>query len=130
MNNGSNFTVDVGRGNVYFENNADDNAAGAGVTIRSSSNPNTTGSIFAVQSSGNASRLFCGQYITTPGYNDFYCGYTGSTGEENDTTKYNHKLSDNSVEFGSNLTVNGTITGMTNIFRKDEVNEMITIVMQ
>ena len=129
LNNGSIFTINNGRGDVYFENNADDNAAGAGVTIRSSSNPNTTGSIFAVRSSGGASRLFCGQYITTPGYNDFYCGYTGSTGEENDTTKYNHKLTDNSVEFGSNLTVNGTITGMTNIFTKDEVNGQIFILM-
>ena len=73
---------------------------------------------FSVRSSGTAGRLFCAQYITTPGYSDFYCGYTGSTGEENDTTKYNHKLSDNSVEFGSNLTVNGTITGMTYIHKR------------
>ena len=129
LNNGSNFTVNVGRGDMYFENNAYDNAAGAGVTIRSSSNPNTTGNIFTVRSSGGAIRLFCGQYVTSPGYNDFYCGFTGSTGEENDTTKYNHKLADNSVEFGSNVTVNGTITGISNIFTKDEVNGQICILM-
>ena len=34
LHNGSDFTVHVGRGDVYFENNAYDNANGAGVTIR------------------------------------------------------------------------------------------------
>ena len=34
------------------------------------------------------------------------------------------------MEFGSNLTVNGTITGMTNLFTKDEVNGQINIVLQ
>ena len=34
------------------------------------------------------------------------------------------------MEFGSNLTVNGTITGMTNLFTKDEVNGQINKVVQ
>ena len=41
------FTLNVGRGDVYFENSSYDNADGAGVTIRSSSNP-STGSMFAL----------------------------------------------------------------------------------
>ena len=52
------FTLNVGRGDVYFENNAHDNVSGAGLTIRTSSNPGTESSMFAVRASGHASRLY------------------------------------------------------------------------
>ena len=94
------FTLNVGRGDVHFENNANDNANGAGLTIRTSSNP-TTSSMFAVRSSGEACRFWVGQSITTPGDTIFHCGFIGSAGEENDTTKYKHKLAYNLAQFGT-----------------------------
>ena len=60
--------------------------------------------MFAVRSSGNASRLWVGQTITTTGDNQFYCGYTGPNGAENDTTKYKHSLTDTAVTFGTPVT--------------------------
>lgn len=105
LNNGSDITVNVGRGDVYLENNANDNTSGAGVTLRTTDNPsNTAGSIFAVRSSGQAARLWVGQTITTTGDNQFHCGYTGASGEENDTTKYKHSLTDTAVTFGTPVT--------------------------
>ena len=93
------FTLNVGRGDVYFENNAYDNA-GAGVTIRSSANP-STGSMFAVRSSGRDARLWVGQSITTPGANDFYAEYSGSSGDEGTKSSYKHKLTITIAQFGT-----------------------------
>ena len=95
------FTLNVGRGSVYFENNAHDNVSGAGLTIRTSSNPGTESSMFAVRASGNASRLWVGQYITTPGWNDFYAGFTGTSGGEGTTSSYKHKLTSTIAQFGT-----------------------------
>jgi hypothetical protein len=71
-------TINVGRGDVYIENNSDDaqNGDGAGITIRTSDNPSSgdegaVGSIFAIRSSGQAARLWVGQSKTTTGDNDF-----------------------------------------------------------
>ena len=94
------FTLNVGRGDVYFENSSYDDADGAGVTIRSSSNP-ATGSMFAVRSSGHAARLWVGQSITTPGINDLYVGYSGSSGDEGTTSSYKHKLTSTISQFGT-----------------------------
>jgi len=70
--------LNVGRGDVYIENNATDypSSDGAGLTIRSSSDPTTgnegaVGSILAVRSSAGTSRLWVGQSETTTGSNDF-----------------------------------------------------------
>ena len=110
LNNGSGFSVDVGRGELYFENNLyDDNNDGGGVTIRSKDNP-TGGSILAVRSSGHACRLWVGQSITTPGDNDFYAGYTGASGAENIPGNYSHQLTSTNVAFGTNVSVTGTIS--------------------
>jgi alpha-tubulin suppressor-like RCC1 family protein len=99
----------VGRGDVYIENNAQDSVDGAGITIRASVNPsNGGGSMFAVRSSGNACRLWVGQSITTVGANKFYAGFTGVNGEEGDTTKYNLN-----IDQSGNLTTTGTINGVT-----------------
>ena len=103
LNNGSDITVNVGRGDVYLENNANDNTDGAGVTLRTNDNPDN-GSIFTVRSSGQASRLWVGQNITTTGDNPFYCGYTGNTGSESNTANYKHSLTGTAVTFGTPVT--------------------------
>ncbi len=69
-------SLNVGRGAVYVEDNADDNLDGAGITLRASANPSSgsvgaAGSIFAVRSSGNALRLWVGQSVTSTGDNNF-----------------------------------------------------------
>jgi hypothetical protein len=69
----------VGRGDVYIENNSNDNADGAGITLRTSSNPSSTGgAIFAVRSSGQAARFWVGQDVTSTGYNPLYVGTSDS----------------------------------------------------
>jgi microcystin-dependent protein len=73
--------INVGRGDVYIEENQYDNFNGAGLTIRTSSNP-VEGSIFSVRSSNNASRLWVGQNITSVPSNDFGVGLDGILGEE------------------------------------------------
>jgi len=88
-------TINVGRGDVYIENNSDDNQNGAGITIRTSSNPNdgsegSVGSIFAIRSSGGLSRLWVGQTETTTGYNNFVT---------------------NNAEINGNISVTGTVDG-------------------
>lgn len=88
-------TINVGRGDVYIENNSSDNQNGAGLTIRSSSNPTAgsegiEGSIFSVRSSGSASRLWVGQSETTTGLNDFVT---------------------NNAEINGNITITGLIDG-------------------
>ena len=108
LNNGSDFTINNGRGDVYFENSPYDNSDGGGVTIRPVSNPNG-GSIFAVRSSGAACRLWVGQSITTPGDNDFYAGFDGATGTEGNSNNYKHNMTSGNVTFGTNVTVNGSI---------------------
>ena len=84
--------INVGRGDVYIENNQYDNFNGAGLTIKTSSNP-VEGSIFSVRSFGDLSRLWVGQTVTSSGNNEFYSGFTGERGQEYDSTKYNIKLS-------------------------------------
>jgi hypothetical protein len=87
---GNGLNLDIGRGRVYFENNTNDNQDGAGVTLRTSSNP-SSGSIFAVRSSGQASRFWVGQNFTSSGMNPFYVGSSNST-TSNDTSLYATKI--------------------------------------
>ena len=83
--------MDVGRGDVYFENNSNDNASGNGITLRAPTNPGTTGSIFAVRSSGQACRLWVGQDVTAVSHDsDFCAGQNASAvGSEGDRSTYN-----------------------------------------
>ena len=83
-------SIDVGRGDVFIENNQYDNSNGAGITIRSSNNP-TTGNIFSVRSSGSVSRLWVGQSITSSPFNDFAVGTNKAIGQEY-VDDYNIKL--------------------------------------
>ncbi len=77
---------DVGRGVVNVENHAQDNHNGAGITLRTSSNPGNgspgdeVGAIFAVRSSGDALRLWVGQSVTSTGDNDFETNRITATG--------------------------------------------------
>jgi hypothetical protein len=108
---GNNKTINVGRGDVYIENNIYDAPAGesgAGLTFRTSVNP-LNGSILAVRSFGQVCRLWVGQGITTPGDNSFYCGYTGAVGDEEVTTYYKHRFDDTTAIIGTNLTVDNTL---------------------
>jgi hypothetical protein len=91
VHNLSTTRINVGRGNVILQNNSFDAVDGAGITLKTSDNP-INGSIFSVRSSGDTSRLWVGQTITTTGKNDFYVGFDGSTGQEYDATKYNIML--------------------------------------
>ena len=105
LNKGSNITVNVGRGNVYLENNANDNVNGSGLTLRTSSNPgNGGGNIFGVRSSDQICRLWVGNEITTPGDNSFYCGYTGVTGSESNKANYRHSFTNTAVILGTPVT--------------------------
>lgn len=68
--------INVGRGDVYIEDNSSDNQDGTGITLRTSLNPGngtyssgTVGSMFAVRSSGQAARLWVGQTETSTGSN-------------------------------------------------------------
>ena len=108
---GNDVTLDVGRGDVYLEDSSYDNADGAGVTLRTTDNPsNSGGSIFAVRSLANASRLWVGQDLTSTGANAFYCGFTGVAGEEATASNYAHSFSDSAVTLGTATTVDGQLT--------------------
>jgi len=85
----------VGRGDVYVEDNSSDNSSGSGITLRTSNNPSSgdpasVGNIFAIRSSGQALRFAVGQSITSTGDNDF-------------TT--------NDLTANGNITVTGTVDG-------------------
>ena len=105
LNKCRNITFNVGRGNVYLENNANDNVNGSGLTLRTSSNPgNGGGNIFGVRSSDQICRLWVGNEITTPGENSFYCGYAGVTGSESNKANYRHSFTNTSVILGTPVT--------------------------
>ena len=94
---------------MLLESHSNDNADGAGVTLRTLDNP-TTGAIFAVRSSGNAARLWVGQDITTPGDNPFYAGFTGTAGGEAVTTNYIHSLTSTLAQLGTPVQCDSTLT--------------------
>lgn len=133
LNSGSNFTVNVGRGSVHFENHSNDNPTdGAGVCIRTGSNPTTSGSIFSVRSGGGACRLLVGNTFTSSGINSFGCiSSNGTNGDMADETSYKHLFKLNSVKLGTDVDITGdlTITGnftAPNIYNKTEVSTLIS----
>jgi len=96
----------VGRGDVYFESNSNgSNDSGAGITLRTASNPSGNGSIFDVRSSGQATRLYVGQSLTSSGYNPFYVGNSDSTTDNGVASNYSIELLAN-----GNITAEGNIT--------------------
>ena len=112
--------LNVGRGVVYFENNSNSNADGAGVTLRTSSNPNS-GSIFDVRSSGQACRFFVGQNITTAGDNPFYVGDV-STGGESTASNYEILLNTNGdITAEGNITAYGSVS---DIRQKENIEQI------
>jgi len=94
IDNNGRFTFNVGRGDVYFEDNDNDDTDGSGLTLRTSSNPtNSGGSIFCVRSSGQAARLWVGQDITSVPNNKFGAGnFTGGTGNEGTISNYSFQI--------------------------------------
>ena len=90
----------------YYPNNGD------GISVRPTINPSDTassGSIFDVRSAGYACRLFVGNYLTSPVYNEFYFGPNEfmSNGEESDPVNYTSNLGTDGSVTCSALTVNG-----------------------
>ena len=68
-------SINIGRGNVFIENNNNDNESGAGITLRTSDNPasgdpDSVGNIFAVRSSGQALRFAVGESEVSTGLNN------------------------------------------------------------
>lgn len=93
--------INVGRGDVFVENNQYDNFNGAGLTIRTSSNP-VEGNIFSVRSSENISRLWVGKSITSSPFNDFCVGFNGNIGNEYQDL-YNIKLTTDGKIYASGV---------------------------
>ena len=113
-------TFNNGRGDVYFENNASSNPDGAGITLRTSSNP-TNGSVFDIRRSGGASRMWVGNNLFSAGSGNFFVG-TPALGNEYDETDYEIKLNRN-----GNIVCEGTVTenGTVSDIRKKEHIEPI-----
>jgi hypothetical protein len=93
--------------NVIIGERSYNSTDGAGIMVRTLDNPLggsgvDRGSIFEVKSSGDASRLWAGQDLTSPGFNKFMFGYkdlTGGIGKEGDENSYYGKLdTDGSVD--------------------------------
>ncbi len=102
--------VNVGRGVVYLESNSNgSNDSGAGVTLRTSSNPSGNGSIFDVRSSGQATRLYVGQELTSSGINPFYVGNSNSITNNGVASNYSIELLTNgSITAEGNITAYGS----------------------
>ncbi|MBA7678064.1 hypothetical protein ES703_86335 [subsurface metagenome] len=95
--------IDVGRGDFYIENNANDNADGAGITFRTSLNPSAEGgNIFSVRSSGHGLRFWAGQNVTSSGMNPFYVG-TDTDGFTNPSIQ---------LLTNGNIVLDGTVDGV------------------
>jgi hypothetical protein len=123
-------TLNVGRGDVYIENNSGDNQNGAGITIRTANNPNSgsegsVGSIFAVRSSGQASRLWVGQSKTTTGDNDFVTNDATFVGNITIESGNNYYMSNNANIFhgfnSADQTPNTTATNYYAVFGQNPV---------
>eukprot|EP00960_Hanusia_phi_P018177 534574-Hanusia_phi.AAC.1 len=81
-------TIDVGRGNIFIENNTNDDVSGEpGITIRSSAT-NTNGPILSVRSNNENSKLWIGGNITSIGNNKFCAGFSGGVGDEETIANY------------------------------------------
>jgi hypothetical protein len=109
-------SLDVNRNGsfVYVEDNANDNASGAGVTFRAADNPDPiTGenpaSIFAVRSSGDAPRLWVGQDVTSTGYNDLYVGTDNNYGYIN--PKFTVASATGNVDTEGTITAKSAVQG-------------------
>ena len=79
--------IDVGRGDVYLENNPYDTSNGVGITHRGS--VADAASIFAVRQMSGPCALLCGNTMTAVTH-PFYCGYINPSllGDETITTNY------------------------------------------
>ena len=119
---GGTTTFNNGRGAVYFENNGNSNSSGAGITLRTSSNPTTDGSIFDVRSSGQAVRFFVGQDLTSSGYNPFYVGNANTGSGMGTVNNYTIELKeDGNITAEANITAYGSVS---DIRQKENIEQI------
>ena len=112
--------VNVGRGNVHLESNSGDNQNGAGLTIRTVSNPNSgnpdeVGAILAVRSSGQALRFWVGQSVTSTGDNNFQTksiDAAGTVSAPNFASTSDARLKSKIAQIGSALELVQSLTGV------------------
>ena len=106
---------DIILSNVIIGKRASNPSNGSGIMVKTllnpSSNTNSSGSIFEVRSSGDSSRLWAGQDLTSTGFNKFMFGYIG--GGEGVPDNYYGKLDTDGSIVCTGLDVNGdtNITG-------------------
>ena len=89
--------------NVLIGERVNNSTDGNGLMVQTLYNPSinsdTAGSIFEVRSSGNASRLWVGQDLTSSGQSKFMFGLKTTGGDEGNPDNYNGKLdTDGSVD--------------------------------
>ena len=119
---GGTTTFNNGRGAVYFENNGSSNASGAGITLRTSSNPTGDASIFDVRSSGQAVRLFVGQDLSSSGYNPFYVGNANTGTGMGTVNNYTIELKeDGNITAEANITAYGSVS---DIRQKENIEQI------
>jgi len=97
--------------NVLFEKRNYYTNDGNGISVRAPINPSLGGSIFDVRSAGYAARLYVGNEITSPVWNNFYFGPTQflAFGEEGNPVNYQSKLGVSGEIICKELLVNGDI---------------------
>lgn len=88
-------TFNVGRGNVFLENNINDDSSGAGLTLRTTQNPAENAPIFSVRSAGDTGRLWVGQKSSNFGSNNFYFGGNEISEESNTIDNFKGVLTKN-----------------------------------
>ncbi len=84
--------------------------------------------MLAIRSSGNASRLWVGQELSSGATNPWYCCFSGSHGQENDTSKYLHSFTTSGCTIGSDLTCTNDLTvngSITDHYNKTDVDSLV-----
>jgi hypothetical protein len=107
-------TIDVGNGELFMEDNSFD-GAGPGFTIRTSSDPISSASMFSLRSTNNTSKFWVGMNATTVGNNSFGAGFTGTIGTEFNLDNYNIVLNSNGTISALGISVDGNISTTGNI---------------
>jgi hypothetical protein len=121
--------INVGRGVLQIENNIYDNADGAGLTLRTLTNP-VDGAIFAIRSKGQGCRLWVGQSLCSSGQIAFCTGYVGTTQSDYHLeSSYKRIFKDTSCNLGTNTSITGdlTVSGIINgYYNSIQVDALLT----
>lgn len=100
-----NTTLNCGRGDIYLEDNANDNQNGAGITLRTNVNP-STGGIFSVRSLGHAPRFWVGQALQGMCDTVGMCYTSGVYSDCSNQANYKHVFKSTEATIGTKLTIN------------------------